>query len=300
MRSCSVFFRTRNFHHSHCSRLALTLLLFLAFTSPALAAPTRDCPDKPGKTVRNLQSVQIDFETQKNEDYQFGQSCQVTIRDSRQKVVFSQEDADFSIVMAGSDVNGDSVPDLVLESYSGGAHCCWAYYVISLGEAPHLIKKFENERGAAFVRNTPNGRIEIITQDGAFDYFDGQCHACTVFPTVYLRLEGEQLVDCGSSHVKSYDEIIAKNQKELTAQERQSIHSAQGNPYDADDDMLTTTKKIFNIVFAYLYSGREVQAHQALEELWPASDQQRLWNLILETRKKGVLSQTRTAPLRLP
>jgi len=288
------------YHREACGRMnfkRLTLLLIFMFTLPAVAKVTRDCPANPGeKTIKNVQGGQLEFETQKNDDYQFGQSCHVTVRDSAQNVVFSEEDADFSLAMAAGDVNGDGVPDLVLESYSGGAHCCWIYYVFSLGETPHLIKKFQNERGAGFIRNKVNGQVDIVTQDGVFDYFDGQCHACTTFPTVYLRLEGDQLVDCGADHTHDYDEVIANSRKALSAEERQRFRSVHTNPYDADDDMLTITKKILSIVFAYLYSGREAQAHRALEELWPSSDQQRLWKLILETRKKGILSQTRTSP----
>ncbi len=47
------------------------------------------------------------------------------------------------------------------------------------------------------------------------------------------------------------------------------------------------------IVLAYLYSGREAQARQALQELWPPFDQERIWNLILETRHNGILRYTR-------
>ena len=47
------------------------------------------------------------------------------------------------------------------------------------------------------------------------------------------------------------------------------------------------------IVFAYLYSGREKQAHQALQDLWPPFDQERIWNLILETRHNGILCYAR-------
>jgi hypothetical protein len=46
------------------------------------------------------------------------------------------------------------------------------------------------------------------------------------------------------------------------------------------------------IVFAYLYSGREEQAHQTLRDLWPPFDQERIWNLILEARRNGILCYT--------
>lgn len=282
--------RGRNRHRYPC--LAV-LFILLVFASPALAARSHDCPEGEGnKTVRDVQGFQVEFTATKSDDFAFGHACRVVVRDPVQSVVFSDEDFDFSLVMADADLNGDSISDLVLESYSGGAHCCWTYYIVSLGEKPRLIKQFDNERAVAFVRKEKSGRVEIVGQDGGFDYFDGQCHACTVFPVVYLRLEGDQLVDAGAEHVKDYDEIMAKNQQALSAEERQSFRSATQIPYKVGDATDTTPGKVLSIVFAYLYSGREAQARQALQELWPPFDQERLWKLILDSRRKGILSQT--------
>jgi transglutaminase-like putative cysteine protease len=38
--------------------------------------------------------------------------------------------------ITGKDVNGDGYPDAVLVSFSGGAHCCWTYHIVSLGKNP--------------------------------------------------------------------------------------------------------------------------------------------------------------------
>ena len=43
--------------------------------------------------------------------------------------------------ISGRDINGDGEPDLVFVGYSGGAHCCWTYWIVSLGGRPGLIKK---------------------------------------------------------------------------------------------------------------------------------------------------------------
>ena len=45
------------------------------------------------------------------------------------------------------------------------------------------------------------------------------------------------------------------------------------------------------VVLAYLYSGRESQAWQALGEMWPQSDQARIKAIIMERRSRGMLSQ---------
>lgn len=202
----------------------------------------------------------------------------------------SAEDERFSIELAGQDVNGDGVPDVVLYGYSGGAHCCWTYYVISLGEHPGLIAKFENGRDAAFLKDEDTGRFYISTIDGAFDYFDGLCHACTPFPQVFLGIEGKTIVDTGPKFVEAYDKIIQENRASLTAANSAAIVAMKTNPNESgSSDVYEAAAKVLSIVLAYLYSGREGQALHELRTMWPKFDQNRMWNLIQKQRREGIL-----------
>jgi hypothetical protein len=56
-------------------------------------------------------------------------------------------------------------------------------------------------------------------------------------------------------------------------------------------DQLPTVKKVLMMVLNYLYSGREDRAWQALGEMWPPADVERVKKLILERRSRGLLSQ---------
>jgi hypothetical protein len=42
------------------------------------------------------------------------------------------------------------------------------------------------------------------------------------------------------------------------------------------------------VVWAYLYSGREKEAWQSLAEMWPAGDQERIREEILKARARGI------------
>lgn len=129
-------------------------------------------------------------------------------------------------------------------------------------------------------------------QDGAFDYFDEVCHACSPFPLVYLRLDGSNLVDISHEYASNYDEIIRHSQKALTGEDRRRLKALTEKPSDAEP-VREARYNALTIVFAYLYSGREERAHQALQEFWPRFDQERIWNLITETRRNGILCYTR-------
>jgi len=63
--------------------------------------------------------------------------CQASVTSPNGKIVYSTNDWGAEIDhVTGKDVNGDGEPDAVLVSYSGGAHCCWTYHIISLGKKP--------------------------------------------------------------------------------------------------------------------------------------------------------------------
>lgn len=273
------------------TRLIFLFLLASAAANPVRALDNSSCSRGKGRVVRRVKGFQIRISPLRDKNQPDVPLCEVEIFDSKQNVIFSENDWRFSIVLAGQDVNGDGIPDAVLESYSGGAHCCWTYYIVSLGSNPGLITKSENQRDASFYRDGVTGKFEISTLDGSFDYFDGLCHACTPFPVVFLRLEGAHLVDVSSQHIADYDEIIRENQQRLTAEDFRRLRALEDAPTSVAADN-AAVGKVLNIVLAYLYSGREALARQGLDRMWPQFDQERMWELITETSRAGILSYT--------
>jgi hypothetical protein len=269
------------------------LAVFMAVAAGYPAAAAKGCYQGRGHVRKKLAGgFEIRISPSPDKEDIYDAECRAVVLDAKKKTIFAEDDWGFTIEVAGEDVNADGIPDVVLEAYSGGAHCCWTYYIISLGAKPGLRKKFENNRDAAFFWDKEDRRIEIVTRDGNFDYFDGLCHACTPFPIVYLRLDGATLVDISPSSLDDYDAIISQNQKALTAPELQHLRVLKENPSD-DEESRKTIYKALNIVFAYLYSGREAQAREALQQMWPPFDQERMWKLIGETRRDGILCYTR-------
>jgi hypothetical protein len=56
---------------------------------------------------------------------------------------------------------------------------------------------------------------------------------------------------------------------------------------------MPAVRKAMTVVLNYLYSGREEQAWQALDEMWPPADATRVKQLILERRSRGLLFQAK-------
>ena len=67
--------------------------------------------------------------------------------------------------LTGTDINGDGYPEAIIETYSGGAHCCFGTQVYSLGEEPKLIlKKPESNAGGQFKDLDNDLRLDKIGQ----------------------------------------------------------------------------------------------------------------------------------------
>ena len=72
------------------------------------------------------------------------------------------------------DLTGDGVPELVLADWSGGAHCCFTYYVFTLGEQFAVLDTIplEHSDNARFEDLDGDGALELRTRDWTFAYWN--------------------------------------------------------------------------------------------------------------------------------
>lgn len=93
------------------------------------------------------------------------------------------------------DLDGDGEPEVLVDSYSGGAHCCttgvffwfdgttYRYAVHAFGDSPYGLRDYDGD-----------GRPEILTDDDRFAYeFAG--YALSYRPVMLLDWVGHRLVD---------------------------------------------------------------------------------------------------------
>jgi hypothetical protein len=231
--------------------------------------------------------------------------CRVQVFSSHGPV-FQAADLTMSMEeISGKDINGDGQPEAVFAGYSGGAPAPeasslaqgvlrWTYWIVSLGHAPGLLKELSNQTAIGF-RETADGHIDLWTGDGAFDYFDCLSHAETVFPTVFLRLQGRELHDVGPEHWEDYANQIEEARRRLTAEELREFREFKNEDEICEGNLRPTIPKVLTIVFANLYGGREQEAWKALDEMWPPTDKERVRKLILQKRAEGMLRYTKPA-----
>jgi hypothetical protein len=80
-----------------------------------------------------------------------------------------------------ADITADSIPELVVRTFSGGAHCCETLRVYALGDTARLLLLYEanNAMGVEVRDINGDGRRELILGDDSFAYFDDLCYACS-------------------------------------------------------------------------------------------------------------------------
>lgn len=218
--------------------------------------------------------------------------CHVSIASPQGKVVYEGNDASFEFdAVTGKDVNGDGQPDAVIEGYSGGAHCCWAYDIVSLGKTPGLIREFTNRAPATFTDLDGNGQIEISILDGSFDEGFKLDHAMSVFPRLIVQLKGKRFEDVGPAFWPIFQKDIDKKRGHLSAQCLRTF--LQSNPYQVHDssDYQETKAGILMIALDYLYTGKPEEAKATLTTLWPAVSRARTWKEMLHGYCSGLRAQ---------
>jgi hypothetical protein len=268
------------------------LLVVLAASFAFAADSAFACPDSPdyrqpqrfnGYTVRIVSSVRPSGKQR----YEF--RCLGTIKPPQglRKVIGKGWVMSIDAI-SGNDISGAGKPEVVFDGHTSGARCCYEYWIASFGKLPRLIREIRSPLPAEFQKNA-QGTVDVHIPDSAFQFFMlPQDQAVT--PAVFFRFEGNKLVDVSSEHQAEYDEQIAKSRAQLApdalAKFRQSRYSDK-----LFMDQYPAVKGVLAIVLNYLYSGREEQAWQALQKMWPESDQSRVKSTILERRSRGIASQ---------
>lgn len=181
------------------------------------------------------------------------------------------------------------------------------YQLYSLKKPPQLLRTITGGTSYSASDTDMDGLVEIWTDDArAVDGFERISLASLDFaPTVVLRFEDRQLLDVSSQFPSRYDSQIAEVRAHLDAQELSDFRNSTGNlsmnivlPGDQLHRLMRTKIKVLEIVWSYLYSGREQQAWQELAGMWPAADTDRIRAAILDARTRGILKETDGVSLR--
>jgi hypothetical protein len=271
--------RPNQFEDVKMPRIWSVILLAFTFATPSGAAHVKyqmDCDLGKGTTQTQRSGGSTVILTPSNG------MCRVSVLDAEKAPVFEYAASGMQVYV-GVGVTTDGTSNAVIQADNPPK-----LFVVSLGERPRLLRTIENQYGF-WLQNDCDGRIRIWTLDGSFqndpDLADVY-HGDLFTPDVVLELQGKTLVDATPKCRVYFDQEIESLRSSLKERDIQKFQAHQvTNSFDRGQ----IKGKILKATFCYLYTGREAEAKQFLQQTWPNDDRDRLWRSILRLRSEGVL-----------
>lgn len=110
----------------------------------------------------------------------------------RGRRAFAARAVSIRLLHIGRDITGDGVPDVVVEQFSGGMHCCTQSTVLGLGPALHDYGTINGADGEVeFEDADGDGVLEARIGDWRFAYWREYAFVETQVPDVILHLTPE-------------------------------------------------------------------------------------------------------------
>jgi len=196
----------------------------------------------------------------------------VTIERGGTTLIFVDDAAGLG-TLTGTDIDGSGWPNVLVETYTGGAHCCFATRVFDLGDAfveLALPPSPGGNAGAMFVDLDGDGAHEVMTADDAFAYAYC-CYACSPAVRVVLALDAARLryVPASFRFPALYAADIAED---VTRAARAAAGAEPRCGWDG-----TPKCEILPLVLDYLYSGDRLAARRALDTFYADPDRDAFW-----------------------
>lgn len=108
------------------------------------------------------------------------------------------------------DLTGEGAPELIVESYTGGAHCCFTYDIYQLSPGLPALLHWEAGNGGInrFERLSGQPALEIVGSDDRLAYFDSLPFAASPFiPIVFAYRDGKYV-----EATQDYPDLLSDDQ----------------------------------------------------------------------------------------
>jgi hypothetical protein len=110
-----------------------------------------------------------------------------------------------------------------------------------------------------------------------------------------LRFEQRKLLDVSSQFQWHFDRLIKQARGQLDSKQLSELKNSDGRLSEEGSlsveemHQLQLTKiRVLEIVWSYLYSGRQEQAWHAPLDMWPGSDVERIRAILLNAWSSGI------------
>jgi len=227
-------------------------------------------------------------------------ACAAKLGWENQELVVATGVSQLDVDAFGVDL-GDGVPVSAFQIKKTDADCCMTYEIYSLEKPPRLLRTVTGGEFFSASDVDLDGKVEIWTNDAAavnsFESLSlGELDSA---PTVVFRFAHGQLLDVSAEFQSYFDDEIARIRGGIHPQDLEDFKGSDGkltaivSPSAAErlHHLRMVKIKVLEIVWAYLYSGREQDAWRSLAEMWPAADIDRIRAALVDARARGIHGQ---------
>ncbi len=178
----------------------------------------------------------------------------------------SNADWNVPFIPNGTDLTGLGRPDMIVSTYTGGAHCCMTHYVFELAPEFKLLATLNDaDDDEAHFERAKDGTYYYITADWTFAYWP-TCFACSPSEVVTLRWIDDK--KGGGFHL-----AMDKMQKAAPtpAQWNKELGAARKvvNAENADE----IGQSLWGVVLDLIYTGHSTMARKFVDALGPKAQQ---------------------------
>ena len=164
------------------------------------------------------------------------------------------------------DKTGDGIPDVMIDYYSGGSHCCFTTFFFNLGRTVDLIEELDTQHAGLVAKSlNPAGGLRFETSENNFAYWNA-CFACSPMPRVILEFNNGVLRPNFELMKKPPPTLSAIKNLARTARLKISLE-----PYTDDGEQFEEAfwAEMLNLI----YTGNEGLAWQYFDLVWPSGKQ---------------------------
>ncbi len=293
-------FALNSLRHKHSRTFLALASVLLAVLAPCLAQPSDITCDRGNGSYSATFFTGITVSVQPVKNGAFAtRACEARLSWSSQELQVASQAAQVTIDLLGSDL-GFGTPVVAFQVRNTDRDAQSEYRIYSLKGTPALLRTVSGGSRYRSADTNLEDHIEIWTDDTkAVDGFEEIPAADFDFaPTVVLRFQKQHLLDVSADFQSYYDRQIADVRGRLDAVDLADFRNTDGvltiftiRSPDRLRRLLKVKAQVLEIVWSYLYSGREQDAWRSLADLWPAKDLDRIRTALSTIRGRGILSQ---------
>jgi hypothetical protein len=162
-------------------------------------------------------------------------------------------------IRPGKDITGAGKPNLVMSDWTGGAHCCFTYYIFELNDHVREVGRINAEDGdICRFQEERDGKVDFLIYDWAFAYWKTSFFASPA-PQIIMRYQPggyKVATDLMVKPAPSRDGFA-----QLVEKGRRIPRNDDGSP----------TSEFWGIMLDLIYSGHADLAWKFCDESWPGS-----------------------------